>query len=541
MFVRAVVALGLVPLLAIPALADEGVCHVVDVQLQPQKRTDLRPGKQLPPQIVIWVEDGGGNYIDTVFITQQTGTYGLGNRPGRFDFNSAPSWPYGRRTTTFPVWAERKPERFDSIVFNNDQESNLSHPVMQSSDEHHFCRPMMPEEPGYDAMTCATPNVDTEKGTREPTLPSKYPPRQDMTRDPLHDDPSVDTFRDMNPYDAISAATPAPGQLARIGWSPPFDLPDGDYVMWVEASTEFDHNETYSPTAYPAPTAIPWMEFGEPYRGQPSIVYRVPFTVDAAEHTVITANYAGYGDPTGDDGNVRPPDPTITTNILGSGENRLALVVDPIGNYRVRVTSRHELDFVAPNDPAELAVIALTGRSATFSFVAPGDDAVMGTVRGYEVRYRVGGEPVTAANWDASDTVVVPASIVPVAAGGVQELELSGLLPQTNYAVGIRAYDDCHNQSAISTLAFVTPERSVGEVDACFIATAAYGSALAADVQMLRNVRDSVLRKTVLGELAVQAYYTFGPPVAGVIGESELLRWTAREALVPLVRFVRPR
>jgi hypothetical protein len=533
--VRAVLAL--LVMAASPAQAEVDVCHAVDVELQPESRTDIRPGDRHAPQIVVWVEKADGTFVDTVFITQATGTYGLGNRPGRMDFNSAPMWPYGRRTTTFPVWADRKPERFDLIVFNNGQEHNLSHPVNESSRESHFCRPTMPEEPAYDAMSCATTKVETDKGERD-SAQSKYPPRQDMTRDPSRDDPSVEMFPDMNPYDAISAATPATGQLARIGWSPPFDLADGDYVMWVEVSTEFDHNATYSKAAYPAPTGIPWSEYGAPYRGQPSVLYKVPFTVDDAEHTTLTTAYAGYGDPEGDDGMVRAPDATITTNLLGSGEGRLALVADPTGAYRVRVTSRHELDYVAPNDPSELAIVALTGRSVSLSFVAPGDDAVAGTVRGYEVRYRIGANnPVTAENFDASDSIVVPPSIVPVAAGGIQELEVPGLLPETAYSVGIRAYDDCHNASAVTSVAFVTTARSPGEVDACFVATAAYGSVLAADVAQLRGVRDSILRKTVLGELFVQAYYTFGPPIAGVIGESELLRWTAREALAPIVKF----
>ena len=56
---------------------------------------------------------------------------------------------------------------------------------------------------------------------------------------------------------------------------------------------------------------------------------------------------------------------------------------------------------------------------------------------------------------------------------------------------------------------------------------------------MLRRLRDSVLRKTVLGELAIEAYYTFGPAFSGMIGESELLRSTAREALAPIVRYAR--
>jgi hypothetical protein len=62
---------------------------------------------------------------------------------------------------------------------------------------------------------------------------------------------------------------------------------------------------------------------------------------------------------------------------------------------------------------------------------------------------------------------------------------------------------------------------------------------MANDVELLRGFRDSVLRHSVLGELAVETYYTFSPPVAGVIGESELLRWTARTVLAPIVERVR--
>jgi hypothetical protein len=43
----------------------------------------------------------------------------------------------------------------------------------------------------------------------------------------------------------------------------------------------------------------------------------------------------------------------------------------------------------------------------------------------------------------------------------------------------------------------------------------------------------------VLGQLAVGTYYTFGPAVAGVVGESDLLRASARAVLSPLVAAVR--
>ncbi len=534
-----VVALVALVTLPAPAFADEGVCHVVDVQLQPQTRTDLRPGMQQPPQIVIWVEDAAGNFVDTVFITQQTGTYGIGNRPGRMDFNSAPLWPYGKRITTFPVWAEKKPERFDAILFQDGAENNLSHRVEESSLDPHFCRPMQPtggDGVKFDAMTCASPNsTHTDKGVRSTNVKSKYPPRQDMVRAP-EDDPDLDTFADMNPYDSVSGATPVVGEVAKFNW-PILDREAGDYVMWVEVSTEFDHNATYSVAARPAPN-VSYSEYGEPYRGQPSVVFKVPFTITSEERIAQTTDYVGYGDPDGVDGVIRAPDSTITTDKIGSGLGRLAIVSDEHGDFRVRVTTRPEFDFVLPNAPADLTAAVLESRSVTLSFIAPGDDAVMGTVRGYEIRYRVDSE-ITPENFDAPDSIVVPSSIAPAAAGTMQEIEINGLLPETRYSVGIRAFDDCRSTSPIATLAFTTQARTSGEVDACFIATAAYGSALAADVAMLRGVRDSLLRKTVLGEIAVQAYYTFGPPVAGVIGESELLRATARAALGPVVDFAR--
>ncbi|MFN0246181.1 MAG: fibronectin type III domain-containing protein [Kofleriaceae bacterium] len=528
------------------AVAAPGVCHIVDVQMKPEARTDLRPARNMPPQIVVWVEDTQGAFIETIFITQAIGTYGLGNRPGRYDFNSAPGWPYGRRTTTFPVWATKKPERFDTIVFQDGNESNLSHAFEESSRDSHFCRPMTPnpdavkDAPHYDALSCASPNaVFTDKGERVSSMESKYPPRQDATRVPATDSASVDTFRDMNPYDAVSQATPPMGQLATIGWPLPFERSPGDYVMFVEVSTEYDHNETYSVAARPGPP-VTFADHGEPYRGQPSIVYRVPFTIAAETGLAQTDTYAGYGDPEGSDGDVRPPDATITTNLAGSGVGRLALVTDADGNFRVRVRTRVELDVVVPNQPSQLAVSALSSRTATMSFIAPGDDAVMGTVRTYEIRYREGEKAFTEDNFNAPDTTTVPPATAPVPAGELEELELMGLLPETTYTIGVRAVDDCKNTSRIASLTFTTPPRFTGEVDACFVATAAYGSALANDVAMLRDMRDSVLRKTVLGELFVETYYTFGPPVAGLVGESELLRATARSALQPIVNFVRP-
>ena len=54
-----------------------------------------------------------------------------------------------------------------------------------------------------------------------------------------------------------------------------------------------------------------------------------------------------------------------------------------------------------------------------------------------------------------------------------------------------------------------------------------------------RQFRDGVLRKSVLGELFVETYYTVGPAFATVVDHSDPLRAAARDGLGPLVRLVR--
>ena len=111
--------------------------------------------------------------------------------------------------------------------------------------------------------------------------------------------------------------------------------------------------------------------------------------------------------------------------------------------------------------------------------------------------------------------------------------------PLTHYYVGIRAYDNCKNYGPLAVIELTTAERETGSVDACFVATAAYGSMLANDVVMLRDARDRLLRSNVAGELLVEAYYTFGPALAGLVGESDELRGVSRDVLDPLVDWMR--
>lgn len=67
---------------------------------------------------------------------------------------------------------------------------------------------------------------------------------------------------------------------------------------------------------------------------------------------------------------------------------------------------------------------------------------------------------------------------------------------------------------------------------ACFIATAAYGSESAVQLDVLREFRDEVLLQSAAGRDCVNAYYAVSPPVANYISEREWLRTLVRELLV---------
>jgi len=69
----------------------------------------------------------------------------------------------------------------------------------------------------------------------------------------------------------------------------------------------------------------------------------------------------------------------------------------------------------------------------------------------------------------------------------------------------------------------------------CFIATAAYGTSTAAEIDTLRAFRDEVLLQNSLGSQLVEWYYHTSPPLADFISRNGLLRTIVRELLVDRV------
>ena len=75
----------------------------------------------------------------------------------------------------------------------------------------------------------------------------------------------------------------------------------------------------------------------------------------------------------------------------------------------------------------------------------------------------------------------------------------------------------------------------------CFIATAAYGTPMAHEIDLLRNWRDCYLSKRRVGRRFIDIYYRVSPPIANIISKSNLLRRIVRIGLRPLVHHLKYR
>ncbi|MCS6913177.1 MAG: CFI-box-CTERM domain-containing protein [Myxococcales bacterium] len=547
----------------LPARA-ERACRVVEVRFLPHGVPSAGPGTREPlsPQIAVWVEDRDGRYVDTLFVTRVTGLLGLGNRTGAATLKSDFRWPYGKRPMVLPVWAHKRGKRYPLVVMGGacsprcggdahnsgadpDDEDTVAYHGSISSAEPYYCSPSgwrTRTIDGVDVISCASAFYSSKGRFLEGHF-SFYPPRADIDPSqvsPQLDHPDLKRFAALNDLVAVSGATPPTDRILDppIRWAVPNSLPDGEYLLRVEVNREADWNPPWwtegrsKPDKYPA-----WdIGFGKQYLGQPSVVYTVPFRLGAAGHTFRTRDYEGYGDINGTSGRLFPPDMTIRTD-GGSGGDRLRLVRDPEGDWRVHVTvvPCGEGGCIPPPPPSGIELENKTDTTMTVAIqMPPVAEAQNATI---QVRYREG-LPITEESFNHA----LPAPMPPTARPGQRvTTDIRGLQPRTTYHVAARAVSACGAASALVTASTDTETGHYTTLQGCFVATAAYGSPLATQVGVLRVLRDRYLLPHPLGQLLVATYYAMSPPLAALVGGPgrEPLRRAVRTLLHPLVSLAR--
>ncbi len=113
---------------------------------------------------------------------------------------------------------------------------------------------------------------------------------------------------------------------------------------------------------------------------------------------------------------------------------------------------------------------------------------------------------------------------------GTFSVRLEKLKPGTTYYV--RAYA-LTSDGAV----YYGPQAQFRTADACFVASASYGSMLHPGVRLLRQFRDTVLAGTALGDRLIEQYYKLSPPLADRIAGSAVVRAVVQALLLPLIGF----
>lgn len=76
-------------------------------------------------------------------------------------------------------------------------------------------------------------------------------------------------------------------------------------------------------------------------------------------------------------------------------------------------------------------------------------------------------------------------------------------------------------------------------IEGCFIATVAYGTPMAEELDILRYWRDNSLKTNWIGRQFVNLYYATSPPIANFIKKRNYLRRFVRKCLNPFIKYLK--
>ena len=178
------------------------------------------------------------------------------------------------------------------------------------------------------------------------------------------------------------------------------------------------------------------------------------------------------------------------------------------------------------------------------TFIAP---ASFKPLDHYEVRFST--RAIVAGNDDSFSQALpavgasleTEALMVPVTAqaGETVRVEFGGMDPLTHYWIGVRAFDSCNHAGPFTVSEVTTTRVNFTQLSGCFVATAAYGSAMEPQVGALRVASDALRARSGLFSAATDLYYQAGPAAAAVLSRSDLSRAVVRTLLAPVAELGR--
>jgi hypothetical protein len=246
---------------------------------------------------------------------------------------------------------------------------------------------------------------------------------------------------------------------------------------------------------------------------------------------------------------------TVTANFEAATEYTLTMVASPVaGGTATDLTGaptylEGEVVSIQASADSDYEFVNWTAPSGSFgdantpttSFTIPAQDVTVTAnfelVGGYTLMMAaspiMGGTAydVTGASPYAEGTVV---SIQAIAASGYQFVGWTASAGSFANANALATTFTIPAQDVLVTATFqVVPTTTTG----CFVATAAYGSPTAEQLDVVREFRDGVLLESAMGSQLVALYYRLSPPVADFISGNGFLMILVRELLVdPAVR-----
>ncbi len=201
-------------------------------------------------------------------------------------------------------------------------------------------------------------------------------------------------------------------------------------------------------------------------------------------------------------------------------------------------------DLAQFEQPVVLMIVSPDGNIVTIQQVMPDSSGnysvtvkaggTMNSSGEYEIRAQYGAQKITGTfDFITSDSTPEPVAPTPEPVAPTPEPEPTPVVEEmVNCGPGTESVN-----GICQVIQTEEPEEEKG--GGCLIATATYGSELAPQVQMLREIRDNQLMNTESGSAFMttfnEAYYSFSPIIADMERESPMFKEIVKAGLTPMI------